>query len=158
MLADTDSDNSSDMGHRRGTWNHGGGQEDILGSSDEDEPPSHGGYRHARDAGATVRAGPPPPLGVGSDKEGDSAESCGSSLPSPSSGDAASSGSSDRSPAGGRGPLLGSVPAAGRRRAGSTDSDSSSDDERSPTWQGRPRGGLAMASLAGRTLMETAKE
>lgn len=161
MAADTDSEDGYDDGPKRGAWNRGGGQEDIsLGSSDEDETPSHGGCRYGSgEAGATVRAGPRPPLGVESDKEEDS-ESCGSSLPSPSGGDAAGG----RSPTGGQGgSLLGSVPAQnlvnGRRRSGrarSSDSESTSDDDVSPTWQGRTRGGLSMASLAGRALMETA--
>jgi len=168
MPADTDSEDGYDEGPRRGVWNRGGGQEDIsLESSNEDEPPSQGGCSYgSREAVATVHSGPRPPLGVELDKEEDSAESCGSSLPSPSSGEAASSGSGGGcSPRVGRGgPLLGSMPAQdlvdARRRAGraQSSSDSSSDDEVSPALQGRTRGGLSMASLAGRALMESAKK
>jgi len=167
MPADTDSEDGYDEGPRRGAWNHGGGQEDIsLGSSDEDEPPSYSGCSYGSGAaGATLLSGPRPPLGVESDKEEDSAESCGSSLRSPYGGDAALSNSGGgHSPRGGRGgPLLDSVPAPdrvdGRRRAdhARSSSESTSDDEISPTWRGRTRGGLSMASLAGRALMETAK-
>jgi len=64
LQADVDSEDSYDQGPRRGGWNRGGGQEEILGSSVEDEPPNHSGYRCGGEASATVRTGPRPPLGV----------------------------------------------------------------------------------------------
>mmetsp|Transcript_42228 Transcript_42228/g.134092 ORF Transcript_42228/g.134092 Transcript_42228/m.134092 type:complete len:381 (+) Transcript_42228:530-1672(+) len=161
---DTDSDDGYEMdGPRKLSVNHRGGsaQEDVsLGTSDEDEEALKGPSRR-----------PPPrvPLGLDSEKDDDESDG-GSSLVSPSAESMSNGSNSGKSPMGeppSRAQMLTSAPQAaaaaparqgqpaGRKgqRSSSSSETASEDDEASPV-----HGGLAMASLAGRALMESVKK